>query len=98
MAKLRKVPMRTCTGCMVVKPKKELVRVVRTPGGEVVLDVTGKLSGRGAYICPDVACLQEAHKRGRLSRSLQVEITTTTWEQLEQACSQWQQAAGRAKR
>lgn len=98
MAKLRKPPMRTCTGCMAVKPKKELIRVVRTPEGDVVLDVTGKRSGRGAYICPDVTCLQEAHKRGRLGKSLEVEIGATTWEQLEQACSQWQQAAGRAKR
>jgi uncharacterized protein len=98
MAKVRKVPMRQCTGCLIVKPKKELIRVVRTPEGEVVLDVTGKRSGRGAYICPDVSCLKEAHKRGRLGKSLEITIEQKTWEQLETACSQWQQAGGHAKR
>lgn len=90
--------MRTCTGCLQVKPKKELVRVVRTPEGQVILDPTGKRSGRGAYICPDLACLQEAHRRGRLGRSLEMEIDQSTWEQLETACGAWQQASGRAKR
>jgi predicted RNA-binding protein YlxR (DUF448 family) len=97
MAKVRKVPMRQCTGCLTVRPKKELVRVVRTPEGEVVLDFTGKRSGRGAYICPDVNCLAEAHKRGRLSKSLEVPIDQETWEQLEQACID-RQAGGQAKR
>jgi len=71
--------------------------VVRTPEGEVVLDATGKKSGRGAYICPDQACLREAHKRGRLAKSLEVAIDDDTWQQLDQACQAWQ-SAGQGKR
>ena len=58
----RKVPIRRCVGCGEGKPKKELVRVVRSPEGEISLDTTGKKPGRGAYICPDPACLAKARK------------------------------------
>ncbi len=71
MVKPRKVPLRICLGCYEKKPKKELVRVVRTPQGEVVLDPTGKKSGRGAYICPKNECLKKALKGKRLEKSLQ---------------------------
>lgn len=67
----RKVPMRTCVGCRTSRPKRELVRVVRTPDGDVTVDPTGKLSGRGAYVCPDVRCLERALKAKRLERALQ---------------------------
>ncbi|MFS8524194.1 MAG: YlxR family protein [Limnochordales bacterium] len=67
----RKVPMRTCVGCRTSRPKRELVRVVRTPDGDVTVDPTGKLSGRGAYVCPDVRCLEQALKAKRLERALQ---------------------------
>ena len=60
--KQKKIPMRTCTGCGEQKPKKELVRVVRSPEGEISLDTTGKKPGRGAYICPNAACLAKAKK------------------------------------
>ena len=71
--------------------------MVRTPEGEVVLDTTGKRSGRGAYVCPDVSCLRKAREQGRLDKSLTVSISTPTWQQLEEACLAWQ-ATGQAKR
>ncbi len=89
--------MRQCTGCLVVRPKREMVRAVRTPEGAVVLDTTGKRSGRGAYMCPDVTCFAEARKRGRLAKSLEVAVDSETWQQLEQACLEWQ-AGGQSKR
>ena len=66
ISKQRKVPERQCLGCNEHKPKRELLRVVRTPEGEIVLDFTGKRSGRGAYICRDVKCLKKARKSGRI--------------------------------
>ena len=72
--KAKKIPMRQCLGCNEHKPKAELLRVVRSPEGEISLDFKGKKSGRGAYICRDVRCLQKAVKTRRLSRSLECEI------------------------
>lgn len=69
--KVRKTPMRTCVGCKAVRPKKELVRIVRDPEGELHVDATGKKSGRGAYICPDPACLDAAVQGKRLERALE---------------------------
>jgi len=69
--KQRRVPMRMCLGCQQMKPKRELIRVVRTPQGEVVLDPTGKKSGRGAYVCPDPGCLEKAVKGKRLEKALE---------------------------
>lgn len=69
--KPRKVPERTCVGCRTVRPKRELVRIVRTPDKQVTVDHTGKLSGRGAYVCPDAKCLELASKGRRLERALQ---------------------------
>ncbi|MBO5313557.1 MAG: YlxR family protein [Clostridia bacterium] len=74
MEKTRKIPMRKCLGCMQSFPKKELVRVVRTPENEVVIDLTGKKSGRGAYVCRDKACLKKAIKGKRLQSNLEVQI------------------------
>ncbi len=73
--KIRKIPQRTCLGCKGVFPKKELLRVVRTPEGEVTIDPTGKKSGRGAYTCPKVECLELALKGSMLERALEIEIT-----------------------
>jgi len=67
----RKTPMRTCVGCRTVRPKKELIRVVRDPQGELHVDKTGKLSGRGAYICPSLECLESAVRGNRLERALE---------------------------
>lgn len=80
---VKKIPERKCMGCNEKKPKKELVRIVRTPEGEVMLDVTGKKSGRGAYICPDVSCYEKALKSKRLERTLEVEIPDSVYEQVK---------------
>ena len=81
--KPRKIPERQCLGCNSHKPKVELLRVVRTPEGEVVLDFTGKKSGRGAYICRDVNCLKKARKSGRIDRSLDVSIPSEVYDRME---------------
>ncbi len=81
--KQRKIPMRSCVGCMESKPKKELLRIVRSPEGEVSLDRVGKKPGRGAYICPDAECLKKARKYRRLEKSLETEISPEVYETLE---------------
>lgn len=68
--KKRRVPLRLCLGCRAMKPKKELIRVVRTPEGTVEIDRTGKRAGRGAYICPDQGCLDLAFKAKSLEKAL----------------------------
>ena len=70
----KKVPLRKCLGCMSSFPKKDLVRVVKTPDGEVVLDLSGKKSGRGAYICKNSACLKKAVKSKRIQNNLETEL------------------------
>ena len=72
--KPKKIPMRMCVGCRQMKPKKELLRVVRSPEGEVSLDPTGKKPGRGAYCCYRAACLTRALKQGQLDRQLEVKL------------------------
>lgn len=74
--KIKKIPQRTCIGCKVVKPKKELIRIVRSPEGEVFVDPTGKKSGRGAYICPSIECLEKAFKGSLLAQALEFELTS----------------------
>jgi len=70
----KKIPMRLCTGCGASKPKKELIRILRTPEDKIIVDATGKKNGRGAYICCSVECLRKAIKSRGLERSLKVEI------------------------
>ena len=70
----KKVPLRKCLGCMSSFPKKDLVRVVKTPDGEVVLDLSGKKSCRGAYICKNSACLKKAVKSKRIQNNLETEL------------------------
>lgn len=72
--KIKKTPERRCIGCGQSFPKKELMRVVREPDGNVSLDFTGKKNGRGAYLCKKLACLKKANKQGRLGKNLQCEI------------------------
>ncbi|MEW6546471.1 MAG: YlxR family protein [Bacillota bacterium] len=74
--KRRHVPMRMCVGCQAMKPKREMLRIVRTPDGEILLDPTGKKSGRGAYVCPDQACLDKAVKARRLEKALGKELSS----------------------
>ena len=81
---VRKQPMRRCTGCGEHFPKKELIRVVRTPEGEIVLDEVGKRSGRGAYICKSAACLKKARKARRLEASLECSIPDEVYNRLEE--------------
>ncbi len=73
--KKRKMPLRKCVGCGEQKPKRELIRIVRSPEGEVSLDRTGKAPGRGAYICDQEACLLRAIKTNAIQRALQVELS-----------------------
>lgn len=73
--RIKKVPMRMCVGCQEMKPKKELLRVVRTPEGGIEIDLTGKLSGRGAYLCPQAACLEKAVKGKRLEKAFQQSVS-----------------------
>lgn len=80
--KQKKIPMRMCVGCREMKPKKELIRVVRQPSGQVMLDRTGKAAGRGAYVCPDSACLEKARKSRVLERTLEASIEPAVYEQL----------------
>ena len=70
----KKIPQRQCMGCRERKEKREMIRVVRETSGKVSLDFSGKLNGRGAYVCPDPECLKKALKSRALDRSLEVEI------------------------
>ena len=79
----KKIPMRQCVGCREMKPKKELIRVVRSPEGVVSLDFKGKLPGRGAYVCPDPACLAKARKSKGLERAFSAPLPNEVWEALE---------------
>ena len=73
--KPRKIPMRMCVGCREMKEKRELIRIVRTPEGETLIDPTGKKSGRGAYVCRNPECLKRAIKQKQLERQLEVSLT-----------------------
>ena len=73
--KPKKIPMRMCVGCREMKEKRELIRVVRTPEGEAVLDATGKRSGRGAYVCRQADCLKRSIKQKQLERQLEITLT-----------------------
>ncbi|MBE0476836.1 MAG: YlxR family protein [Coriobacteriia bacterium] len=75
MPKARKTPTRTCVGCREPDDKRELVRFVRTPEGDVELDPTGKANGRGAYVCARMECFEAAVRRGRLASALRVNLT-----------------------
>jgi len=83
----KKIPTRKCTGCSEHFPKNTLVRILRTPSGEILIDERGKLSGRGAYICKSAACLKKARKAGRIERSLECNIPDAIYEKLEQELS-----------
>ena len=85
--KQKKIPMRKCTGCGEQKPKKELVRVVKTPDGEILLDLTGKASGRGAYICNSADCLKKARKSKRIDRTFEMTIPDEIYQQMEEEIS-----------
>ena len=79
----KKIPMRQCLGCREMKPKRELIRVVRSPEGDISLDFKGKASGRGAYVCPNPQCLKKAIKARALERAFSVQIPPEIYESLE---------------
>ncbi|MBE6590223.1 MAG: YlxR family protein [Ruminococcaceae bacterium] len=81
--KVKKIPMRQCLGCNEHKPKAELLRVVRSPEGEVSLDFRGKKSGRGAYICHSLKCLKRARKSRRIDKVLECEIPESVYDAME---------------
>lgn len=80
---MKKIPLRMCTGCGEMKPKKELVRVVRSKEGEIFLDLTGRKAGRGAYVCPNLECLKKARKTRKIERSLDVKIPDELYDAME---------------
>lgn len=80
---VKKIPMRQCVGCREMKPKKELVRVVRSPEGVLSMDLKGKAPGRGAYVCRDRECLRRAIKSGALGRSLDTAVPQEIYTLLE---------------
>ena len=88
MSANRKVPTRQCTGCGEMKNKKEMLRVLKTAEGEVVLDATGRRNGRGAYLCFSKECLQKARKNRGLERSLKMGIPSEVYDNLEKELSE----------
>jgi len=86
--KPKKIPMRMCVGCREMKPKKELLRAVRSPEGQVSLDTTGKKPGRGAYCCFNAECLRRALKQGQLDRQLEVKLSAEVNAQLTQTMNE----------
>ena len=78
----KKIPMRMCSGCGEMKPKRELVRVVKSPQGEISMDVTGRKAGRGAYICKNPDCLAKAKKAKRFERSFSMQIPDEVYDKL----------------
>lgn len=82
MQRVKKIPLRKCLGCNEMKPKKELLRIVRSPEGKVSIDKTGKAAGRGCYICQDIECLEKAIKAKRVQNALEVQVDNELFEQL----------------
>ena len=87
----KKTPARMCTACREMKPKNELVRLVKTPEGDIKLDPTGKLNGRGAYICKSAECLKKAQKIGALSRAFGTAVPEEIFAELERKLSDAEQ-------
>lgn len=79
---MKKTPMRMCTACREMRPKAQLVRIVKTPQGEIVTDPTGKRNGRGAYLCRSAECLKKAQKTNALGRALETQIPPEVYERL----------------
>lgn len=84
----KKIPMRQCIGCGEMKPKKELIRILRTTEGELVVDATGKKNGRGAYLCDSMECLEKACRRKGLERAFQMPVPPEVYEALKRGLEQ----------
>ena len=91
MAVNKKIPMRKCVGCGEMKPKKELLRILRTETGEFVVDALGKANGRGAYLCRSVECFQKAVKNRGLERSFKQAIPPEVYERMEKEMGELEQ-------
>ena len=84
----RKIPIRKCTGCAEHFPKTQMIRVLRTPEGEIALDFVGKKSGRGAYICPERSCFSKARKSKRIENILECNIPEAIYDEMEKSISE----------
>ncbi|MBQ3093847.1 MAG: YlxR family protein [Clostridia bacterium] len=84
-AKPKKIPLRMCTGCGEMKPKKDLVRVVKPKEGDIAIDLTGRANGRGAYMCKQLSCLQQARKARRLEKAFSCKIPDEVYDRMEEA-------------
>jgi len=80
---LKKIPMRRCLGCMESKPKKELIRIVKTSNNQISIDKTGKVNGRGAYFCDSKECLEKLIKSKRLEKEFEMQITKEQYDELK---------------
>ncbi|MBQ8080830.1 MAG: YlxR family protein [Clostridia bacterium] len=94
MMKTRKVPLRMCLGCREMKPKKELIRIVKPPEGDLAVDLTGRKAGRGAYICPKTDCLAKAVKQKQLERTFSCAVSDEVRQELSRAVSELEARAG----
>ncbi len=91
MSNLKKAPLRKCVGCGEMKTKKELVRVIKTPENEILIDNTGKKNGRGAYICSSKECLEKAYKSRGLERSLKNAVPSEVYDKLKEEMTEYEQ-------
>ena len=85
---MKNLPMRTCIGCNQIKPKKELIRIVKNKENEITIDKTGKANGRGAYICDNAECLEKAIKSKRLERSFETQINPEIYDELRKSMNE----------
>lgn len=85
---MKNLPMRTCIGCNQIKPKKELIRIVKNKENEITIDKTGKANGRGAYICDNAECLEKAIKSKRLERSFETQIDPEIYDELRKSMNE----------
>ena len=92
--KQKKIPMRRCIGCYESKPKKELIRIVKTVEGNILLDFTGKQNGRGAYVCNNKACLEKIVKGNKLSKEFEVEVLRETYDSLKEQFEAYDSKSG----
>lgn len=90
----KKIPMRKCIGCMDSKPKRELLRIVRTPEGQLKVDLTGKMNGRGAYLCKDPSCFDKMVKGRKLNREFEMEIEDSMYQEMKDSFNHTQQTSG----
>ncbi len=79
----KKIPQRTCMGCGEARNKSELVRIVRTPEGGIILDVSGRADGRGAYVCRNAECMKKLRKRNGLARAFSIQVQSEIYDRLE---------------